>query len=53
MCYGKIKENRDETPFNKIWNFYFTNYNLEYNIGNMNTYELKNWLLQEIEKEED
>lgn len=43
----------DETPFNKIWDFYFSNYDLEYNIGNMNTYELKNWLLQEIEKEED
>lgn len=39
----------DETPFNRIWDFYFATYHDKYGIGNMNILELQHWLLEEVE----
>lgn len=39
----------DETPFNRIWDFYFAIYHDKYGIGNMNVLELQHWLLEEVE----
>ena len=39
----------DTTPFNRIWDFYFSTFHEKYDIGNMNILELQHWLLEEVE----